>query len=93
LAIRRSRSDPGNRVFQVLSNGRLVAYSADEGQKLLDIDAGLRGGMGPPIAYALDGRQYVAAIGGVGAVTGAAGPGNSATPFTPKLIAYTIPPR
>ena len=27
-----------NLVFQVLSNGRLMAYSADKGEKLLDIE-------------------------------------------------------
>ena len=81
----------GNLVFQVLSNGRLVAYSADKGEKLLDLDTGLRSGMGPPITYRIDGRQYVALMGGVGEVTGAAGPGNQATPFTPKLLTFTLP--
>jgi PQQ-dependent dehydrogenase (methanol/ethanol family) len=81
----------GNLVFQVLGNGRLVAYSADKGEKLLDVDTGLRSGMGPPITYRLDGRQYVALMGGVGAVTGgAAGPGNQATPFSPKLMTFVV---
>jgi quinohemoprotein ethanol dehydrogenase len=80
----------GNLVFQVLGNGRLVAYSADKGEKLLDIDTGLRSGMGPPMTYRLDGRQYVALMGGVGDVAGAAGPGNQATPFTPKLLTFTV---
>jgi quinohemoprotein ethanol dehydrogenase len=81
----------GNLVFQVLGNGRLVAYTADEGKKLLDLDTGLRSGMGPPITYRLDGRQYVALMGGVGAVTGGnAGPGNAATPFSPKLLVFAI---
>ena len=81
----------GNLVFQVLSNGRLVAYSADKGDKLLDIDTGLRSGMGPPITYRVDGRQYVALMGGVGTVTGgAAGPGNQATPFSPKLMTFVV---
>ena len=80
----------GNLVFQALSNGRLVAYSADEGEKLLDIDTGLRSGMGPPITYRLDGRQYVAVMGGVGATGGNAGPGNQATPFSPKLMTFVL---
>src|SRR5688572_18271851 len=81
----------GNLVFQALSNGRLVAYSADKGDKLLDVDTGLRSGMGPPITYRVDGRQYVALMGGVGAVTGgAAGPGNQATPFSPKLMTFVL---
>ena len=81
----------GNLVFQVLGNGRLVAYTADKGEKLLDVNTGLRSGMGPPITYRLDGRQYVALMGGVGAVTGgAAGPGNQATPFSPKLMTFVV---
>ena len=56
----------GNLVFQVLSDGRLVAYSADKGEKLLEIQTGLRSGMGPPITYRVDGKQYVALMGGVG---------------------------
>jgi quinohemoprotein ethanol dehydrogenase len=81
----------GNLVFQVLANGRLVAYSADKGDKLLDLDTGLRSGMGPPITYRLDGKQYVALMGGVGTVTGGnAGPGNQATPFSPKLLTFEL---
>lgn len=81
----------GNLVFQVLSDGRLVAYSADTGDKLLDLQTGLRSGMGPPITYRLDGRQYVALMGGVGTVSGGnAGPGNQATTFSPKLMAFTL---
>ena len=57
----------GNLVFQVIPDGRLVAYTADKGEKVLDIQTGLRGGMGPPITYMLDGKQYVALAGGSGA--------------------------
>ncbi len=81
----------GNLVFQVLSDGRLVAYSADNGDKLLDLQTGLRSGMGPPITYRLDGRQYVALMGGVGTVSGGnAGPGNQATTFSPKLMVLAV---
>ena len=31
----------GNLVFQVLGDGRLLAYSADKGQKLFEIQTGL----------------------------------------------------
>jgi len=58
----------GNLVFQVIPDGRLVAYSADKGAKLLDVQTGLRGGMGPPITYQLDGKQYVSLMGGTGRV-------------------------
>jgi hypothetical protein len=47
--------------------------------------------MGPPITYRIDGRQYVALMGGVGTVTlGNAGPGNQATPFSPKLMTFVL---
>ncbi|HLJ92171.1 MAG TPA: PQQ-dependent dehydrogenase, methanol/ethanol family, partial [Gemmataceae bacterium] len=45
----------GNLVFQVTPEGHLLAYSADKGQKLLDIQTGLQAGMGPPMTYELDG--------------------------------------
>jgi quinohemoprotein ethanol dehydrogenase len=81
----------GNLVFQVLGDGRLIAYSADKGDKLHEIQTGLRSGMGPAITYRLDGRQYIALMGGVGNVTGgSAGPGNQATTFSPKLITFRI---
>jgi hypothetical protein len=81
-----------NLVFQVLGNGRLLAYTADKGEKLADIDTGLRSGMGPPITYRIDGRQYVALMGGVGqaAAGGTAGPGNQPTPFAPKLMVFAV---
>jgi quinohemoprotein ethanol dehydrogenase len=58
----------GNLVLQVLPDGRLIAYSADKGEKLHEINTGLRLGMGPPITYMLDGKQYVAVTGGRGVV-------------------------
>jgi quinohemoprotein ethanol dehydrogenase len=81
----------GNLVFQALSDGRLLAYSADKGARLLELQTGLRSGMGPPITYRLDGRQHVAVMGGVGTVAGGnAGPGNQVTPFSPKLMVFVL---
>ena len=82
----------GNLVFQVINDGRLLVYSADKGEKLAEIQTGLRSGMGPPITYRLDGKQYVALMGGVGAAAagGNAGPGNQATPFSPKLLTFSL---
>src|SRR5579862_1420422 len=54
----------GNIVFQVIPDGRLLAYSGDKGEKLLEIQTGLQNGMGPPITYEIDGRQYVSLMGG-----------------------------
>jgi len=82
----------GNLVFQVVNDGRLLAYSADKGEKLAEIQTGLRSGMGPPITYRLDGKQYIALMGGVGAAAagGNAGPGNQPTPFSPKLLTFAL---
>jgi quinohemoprotein ethanol dehydrogenase len=87
----------GNLVLQVLPDGRLVAYSADKGEKLHEINTGLRFGMGPPVTYMLDGKQYVAVTGGRGVVpppptppggaaaaaTGAPAAGRGAPPVDP----------
>jgi len=59
-------STAGNLVFQVINDGRLMAYRADTGEQLLEVQTGLGGGMGPPITYLVDGRQYVALMGGQG---------------------------
>jgi quinohemoprotein ethanol dehydrogenase len=82
----------GNLVFQTINDGRLIAYSADRGEKLLELQTGLRSGMGPPITFQLDGKQYVALLGGVGSAApgGNAGPGNVATPFAPKLLTFVL---
>ena len=82
----------GNLVFQTINDGRVVAYSADRGEKLLELQTGLRSGMGPPITYQIGGRQYIALLGGVGAVAAGinAGPGNAATPFSPKLLTFVL---
>lgn len=58
----------GNLVFQVVPDGRLVVYSADKGEKLHEIVTGLRQGMGPPVTYLVDGKQYVSVVGGRGVV-------------------------
>ena len=91
-----------NLVFQVIPDGHLVAYTADKGEKLLDIQTGLRGGMGPPITYMLDGKQYVAFLGGQGIVlpplpnapppAPGAVPGNAPTGPTvpPKLLTFVL---
>ena len=82
----------GNLVFQVINDGRLLAYSADSGEKLLEVQTGARGGMGPPITYMVDGKQYVAMLGGTGVVIGGFGPPreNSEPPPNPRLFVYTL---
>jgi quinohemoprotein ethanol dehydrogenase len=82
----------GNLVFQTINDGRLFAYSADKGEKLLEIQTGLKSGMGPPITWQAGGKQYVSLMGGVGNVAAGnnAGPGNSATPNPPRLLTFVI---
>jgi quinohemoprotein ethanol dehydrogenase len=82
----------GNLVFQVINDGRLFAYRADTGEKLLEMPTGVRGGMGPPITYMLDGKQYVALMGGQGGGgtgAGGAGAGGAPTPGTAGASAAT----
>ncbi len=86
----------GNLVIQVIPDGRLVAYSADKGEKLLDVQTGLKGGMAPPITYQLDGKQYIALTGGQGIVvarnveTGAPPPAPTADTIFPKLMVFVL---
>jgi quinohemoprotein ethanol dehydrogenase len=73
-----------NLVFQVVPDGRLVAYAAEDGRKLFEISTG-QGGMGPPITYELDGKQYLSFMGG----TGQAGRGGGA-PSPPRLYTFVL---
>jgi hypothetical protein len=59
-------STASNLVFQVTPQGRLLAFTADKGERLLDISGGQTTGMGPPMTYLLDGKQYIAFMGGRG---------------------------
>ena len=81
----------GNLVFQALNDGRLVAYSADKGEKLLEIETGQTAGMGPPMTFMIEGKQYIAVMGGQGMVTGGRG---AVTPpaavIPPRLYVYTL---
>ena len=83
-----------NLVFQTIRDGRLLAYTAGKGEKLLDIQTGLEegrrsgGGMGPPITYLLNGKQFIAFMGGTGQIAGAT---QDPPPAAPKLVAYALP--
>jgi quinohemoprotein ethanol dehydrogenase len=86
----------GNLVFQSLGNGRLRAVRADTGEQLMEIATGQTGGMGPPITFMLDNKQYVAVAGGQGQGGGGRG-GNAnanatppANPIPPRLYVYTL---
>ena len=79
----------GNLVFQVLSNGLLRAYTADKGEKVLEIQTNLRTALGPPMTFMLDGKQYVTLQGGQGAAGTGFG-GGGASPVTPKLLTFVL---
>lgn len=55
----------GNLVFQGTADGKFIAYSADQGEKLWEFDA-QTGVVAAPITYAIDGEQYVAIMAGWG---------------------------
>jgi outer membrane protein assembly factor BamB len=82
----------GNLVFQVIPDGRLVAYRADTGEKLMEIKTGLRGGMGPPVTWELDGKQYVTLMGGTGPFKPSIGgaPPPPGTPALPKMLTFVL---
>jgi len=82
-------STASNLVFQVTPQGRLMAYTADKGEQVLDIATGVTAGMGPPITYLLDGKQYIALMGGVGAPPPR---GSVAPPFPPPFNPAPPPP-
>lgn len=57
----------GNLVFQGTADGRVVAYSADKGEKLWESPAN-SGVMAGPMSYEIDGEQYVTVMAGWGGV-------------------------
>jgi quinohemoprotein ethanol dehydrogenase len=64
-----------NLVVQTTPQGHLMGYTADKGEKVLDITLPLTSGVGPPMTYLLDGKQYIAVMAGQGAVGGRGGGG------------------
>jgi quinohemoprotein ethanol dehydrogenase len=59
----------GNLVFQGTSDGRFMAFSADRGAKLWEMQLG-NGIMAAPSTYMLDGKQYVSVLVGWGGANG-----------------------
>ncbi len=76
----------GNLVFSSV-NSRLLAYRADTGDKVFDMDLGTTQ-MGPPISFTIDGKQVVAVTAGVAAAPGA---GSRRTGRPPQLIVLSLP--
>jgi quinohemoprotein ethanol dehydrogenase len=78
-----------NLVFQVTNEGRFLAYSADKGEKLFELQIG-RTGMGPPITYEVDGKQYVAFVGGLGRSVMTAGSTDAKIDTPPMLFVFEL---
>jgi quinohemoprotein ethanol dehydrogenase len=83
-----------NLVIQTLGNGHLKAFTADKGEQLLDLALPLTSGVGPPMTYMFEGKQYIAVFAGSGSLgrggfggggRGAAGRGPA--PLEPTAVA------
>src|SRR5437764_8241019 len=85
-------STASNLLFQVAPDGRLIAYSAEKGDVLLELPTGLQNGMGPPITFAIDGKQYIALMGGSGGTQsqGVTNPGAVTTQIKPQLLVFGL---
>ncbi|MEP7355516.1 MAG: PQQ-dependent dehydrogenase, methanol/ethanol family, partial [Acidobacteriota bacterium] len=79
----------GNLVFQVVIDGRLLVYSADKGEKLLEL-ATNKNGMGAPITYMIDGKQYIAFQGGAGRPARTVGPNDQTIDNPPMLFVFEV---
>jgi hypothetical protein len=64
-----------NIVIQTLNNGHMKAFTADKGELLTDITLPLPTGVGAPMTFMLDGKQYIAVLAGSGAPAGRGGAG------------------
>jgi quinohemoprotein ethanol dehydrogenase len=79
----------GNLVLQSTNDGRLLAYSADKGDKLLEIALG-RAGAGPPITFLVDGKQHVALMAGMGKRPTPSSPTDSKVDNPPLLYVFAL---
>ena len=81
----------GNLVFQGRADGILAAYRATDGKPLWQFDAGT-GIIAPPIAYTVDGNQYVSVMvgwGGSPALFNAPGSG-TVKPGYGRILTFTL---
>jgi quinohemoprotein ethanol dehydrogenase len=68
-----SLTTAGNIVFSSVNN-RLLAFRADTGEKLLELDLHTSQ-LGPPISFTIDGKQYISVAGGPATTGGGFGGG------------------
>jgi len=83
-------STASNLLFQVSPDGRLIVYSAEKGEKLFEATSGIRSGMGPPMTFAVDGKQYIAFMGGSGGTPSPGVSQGTVTPIKPRLLVYGL---
>jgi quinohemoprotein ethanol dehydrogenase len=83
-------STASNLLFQVAPDGRLIVYSAVNGDTLFELATGLRNGMGPPITFAVDGNQYIALMGGSGGTLSPGVGGGTPSPMKPRLLVFGL---
>jgi quinohemoprotein ethanol dehydrogenase len=83
-------STASNLLFQVAPDGRLIVYTADKGDKLLEMPTGLRNGMGPPITFTVDGKQYIALMGGSGGTPSPGVSQGTPTAAKPRLLVFGL---
>ncbi|MFN0120744.1 MAG: PQQ-dependent dehydrogenase, methanol/ethanol family [Blastocatellia bacterium] len=82
-------STAGNLVFQGSSDGRFIAYSADKGEKLWEVNVGT-GVIASPVTYEIDGIQYVSVMAGWGGAFALIG-GNLGLPAVPgRLLTFAL---
>ncbi len=85
----------GNLVFEGTADGHMVAYSADKGEKLWEMNLQERN-MASPITYEFDGKQYIAILGGrasnpaAGLRGGAGAAGKDQSGPGPKLFIFAL---
>jgi quinohemoprotein ethanol dehydrogenase len=84
-------STASNLLFQVSPDGRMIAYSAEKGEKLFETPTGFRSSMGPPITFSIDGNQYIALMGGSGGTPSpGVSQGTTNTPMKPRLLVFGL---
>jgi quinohemoprotein ethanol dehydrogenase len=79
----------GNLVFQTINDGRFRAIRADNGEILYEVKTG-RTGMGPPITYEVDGKQYVAFRGGLGRAATIVEQNDAKVDYPPILFVFAL---
>jgi len=78
----------GNLVFQSNGLGYLRAFSADKGEKLWEVPIPTQNGIGPPMTFMLDGKQYIVVPSNVSSSD--VPPGRPRPPNLSRLYAFVL---